>query len=347
VQPLWPTATVRTLATFFGGKRIGTNDRLGSAKFNPNGQAQSFYPYGEDRGTVQPNDSLKFATYTRDSATGLDYADQRYYANNFGRFTSPDPYQANNGASGDTGDPGSWNRYSYTRGDPINRFDPMGLADFSITKIEQLQSLFMQWGLGGGGSVGFDPNSPLWRKGHPPKTQPIPYPRQFQTKERKQATDAFNNLGPGCKKALGKLWDLGSDPNGVLYKIGTDIFVNGGRTVAAGGVSDVNMSAFGFALNESVAEYLHDTGTHAFVVGNEVVLGPGFLDGNASLQAAELVHEVLHTYTMNTTIDDIGLATALGLADMITAVSKAQQEDQASGLVTDYLQADCSKKLMQ
>jgi RHS repeat-associated protein len=89
----------------------------------------SFYPYGEDRGTVQPNDSLKFATYTRDSATGLDYADQRYYASNFGRFMSPDPYAANNGAAGDSGDPGSWNPYDYTRGDPINRLDPNGLQD--------------------------------------------------------------------------------------------------------------------------------------------------------------------------------------------------------------------------
>jgi hypothetical protein len=60
------------LATFFRSKRIGTYDRLGTAKFNATGQAQSFYPYGEDRGTIQQNDSLKFATYKRDTATGLD-----------------------------------------------------------------------------------------------------------------------------------------------------------------------------------------------------------------------------------------------------------------------------------
>jgi RHS repeat-associated protein len=113
------------LATFFGSKRIGTFDRLGTAKYNPNGQVQSFYPYGEDRGTVQPNDSLKFATYTRDAATGLDYADQRYYASNFGRFMSPDPYVASAGPS----DPESWNRYAYTRGDPTNRLDFTGLSD--------------------------------------------------------------------------------------------------------------------------------------------------------------------------------------------------------------------------
>ena len=109
-------------ATFFGSKRIGTYDRLGTAKYNPNGQPQSFYPYGEDRGTVQPNDSLKFATYTRDSATGLDYADQRYFASNFGRFMSPDPY------------PGSARSSTQGAGTSIStramiRYDPTGLDD--------------------------------------------------------------------------------------------------------------------------------------------------------------------------------------------------------------------------
>jgi hypothetical protein len=30
-------------------------------------------------------------------------------------------------------DSGSWNKYSYTRGDPVNRADHRGLADWSIT----------------------------------------------------------------------------------------------------------------------------------------------------------------------------------------------------------------------
>ncbi len=114
------------LATFFGRKRIGTFDRLGSAKYNQNNAAQSFYPYGEDRGTMEPNDSLKFATYTRDTATGLDYADQRYYASNFGRFTSVDRYRASKSGTNNPKSPKSWNRYTYALSDPINRFDPSG-----------------------------------------------------------------------------------------------------------------------------------------------------------------------------------------------------------------------------
>ncbi len=121
IPQMWDNTGIK-LATFFGGKRLGTYDRLGSAKFNANGQQQSFYPYGEDRGTIEPNDSLKFATYTRDTATGLDYADQRYYANNFGRFMSPD--RTWDGT--DSTRPASWNRYSYVEGDPVNYGDPLG-----------------------------------------------------------------------------------------------------------------------------------------------------------------------------------------------------------------------------
>jgi RHS repeat-associated protein len=57
--------------------------------------------------------------------TGLRTIDQRYYASTYGRFNTADPYQASGGPSS----PASWNRYSYTRGDPVNRRDPSGLRD--------------------------------------------------------------------------------------------------------------------------------------------------------------------------------------------------------------------------
>ena len=83
-----------------------------------------FYPYGDEI-TSTSNDRTKFATYNRDSFTGFDYADQRYYASTYGRFNTPDPYKASGGPQS----PASWNRYSYTRGDPVNRYDPSGLDD--------------------------------------------------------------------------------------------------------------------------------------------------------------------------------------------------------------------------
>ena len=64
----------------------------------------------------------RIRTYTRDSFTGLDYADQRFYASTYGRFNTADPYMASGGAK----EPGSWNRYSYVGGDPVNYNDRSG-----------------------------------------------------------------------------------------------------------------------------------------------------------------------------------------------------------------------------
>ncbi len=112
------------LNVYFGSRTIvsrsGTmaRDRLGSSRMG----GSKYYPYGEEQ-VVTAQDKDKFATYYRDGTTGLDYAQNRYYANTLGRFTSPDPYVA----SGGPADPGSWNRYSYVQGDPVNFRDPSGL----------------------------------------------------------------------------------------------------------------------------------------------------------------------------------------------------------------------------
>jgi RHS repeat-associated protein len=97
---------------FTGG---GTpEDRLGSYG--------TYYPYGEDMFSG-PNNNLKFATYYRDETTGFDYAVNRYYLSGAGRFLTADPYLASGGAA----EPGSWNRYAYVEGDPVNYGDPPGL----------------------------------------------------------------------------------------------------------------------------------------------------------------------------------------------------------------------------
>ena len=49
--------------------------------------------------------------------------DQRFYASSYGRFLSVDPTWG----SVALGSPGSWNRFSYTWGDPVNGNDPTGL----------------------------------------------------------------------------------------------------------------------------------------------------------------------------------------------------------------------------
>ncbi len=94
--------------------RLGTN-RAGGARF---------YPYGNEI-TSTGNDREKFGTYTRDGYTGLDYADQRFYASTYGRFSTVDPSKTSIRPT----DPSSWNRYAYTSGDPVGRNDPTGLAE--------------------------------------------------------------------------------------------------------------------------------------------------------------------------------------------------------------------------
>jgi RHS repeat-associated protein len=114
---------------WFAGKKIRegggliVQDRLGSTT--------ATYPYGDE---IAPNtlSRTKFASYFRDGFTGLDYADQRYYASGYGRFTKPDP-----GSAGSTNNPQSLNRYSYVLGDPINNNDPRGLCTALLGGITQ------------------------------------------------------------------------------------------------------------------------------------------------------------------------------------------------------------------
>jgi RHS repeat-associated protein len=115
------SATQSGTCYYFGGKMIKSEkgwvytDRLGSIG--------KFYPYGVERPSATANGTEKFTGYFRDAETGLDYADQRYQSPGTGRFLTPDRM------GGNPADPGSWNKYAYTRGDPVNRVDPGGMDD--------------------------------------------------------------------------------------------------------------------------------------------------------------------------------------------------------------------------
>jgi RHS repeat-associated protein len=135
------------MSVYFGGRRLwqapyylwinnGAKgaifaDRLGSNRYVTSSPASgtyylaNYYPYGDVPTGTASQDQVGFATYTQDSYTGLDYAVNRMYASTYGRFNTPDPYAASGGPSS----PESWNRYSYAKGDPVNRHDPSGLDD--------------------------------------------------------------------------------------------------------------------------------------------------------------------------------------------------------------------------
>jgi RHS repeat-associated protein len=126
-----PSVTLRWLneRAYFGGRLIWRSDGSPQAVYSDRvGSVGKYFPYGEDRSAANAANGEKFATYDRESATGLDYAMNRYYDSGTGRFLTPDPYRA----SGGPAEPGSWNRYAYTTGDPLNRYDPSGLLAASV-----------------------------------------------------------------------------------------------------------------------------------------------------------------------------------------------------------------------
>jgi RHS repeat-associated protein len=64
----------------------------------------------------------QFTGKERDTETGLDYFETRYYSSTQGRFTSVDPENAD----ADPQDPQSWNGYAYARNNPLKYQDPDG-----------------------------------------------------------------------------------------------------------------------------------------------------------------------------------------------------------------------------
>ncbi len=132
-------ATLEGINTYFAGKMLSekgvfiATDRLGSVRGDSNGVSMSYFPWGEERGQGTTDNRTKFAGYYRDMP-GQDYANARYYSASSGSFWSPDPggttaYSPSAGwlSTVDYSNPGSWNRYSYVNGDPVNRIDPTGM----------------------------------------------------------------------------------------------------------------------------------------------------------------------------------------------------------------------------
>jgi len=78
-----------------------------------------YYPYGTPIYSMTDNytdTDPTFASHTQDEEPGQYYAKQRYYEPETGRFNRLDPVKDN------------LNWYAYCGGDPVNSFDPWGLA---------------------------------------------------------------------------------------------------------------------------------------------------------------------------------------------------------------------------
>jgi RHS repeat-associated protein len=82
-------------------------------------------PFGtQTSGQGTPDFGRVFTSYDRSSWTGLDYALNRYYDPQIGRFLQVDPLGIQ---AATLEDPQTLNLYAYARNDPLNRTDPLGL----------------------------------------------------------------------------------------------------------------------------------------------------------------------------------------------------------------------------
>jgi RHS repeat-associated protein len=93
------------------------------------GEEQGHYPFGEPWYETSPETTRIFTTYEREAGGSLDYAMFRWMGPEAGRFLSADPVH------GSMGDGQSWNRYAYAGNDPVNRWDPWGLAPLRLEPI--------------------------------------------------------------------------------------------------------------------------------------------------------------------------------------------------------------------
>jgi RHS repeat-associated protein len=113
-------------------------DRLGTRLITNAQDTTNFEQVGLPFGTALTAESTgatnrRFTTYDRGATIGLDYALNRQYDSQQGRFTQVDPIGMR---STNLEDPQTLNLYAYCSNDPVNNVDPDGLGLFSgIGKI--------------------------------------------------------------------------------------------------------------------------------------------------------------------------------------------------------------------
>src|SRR6185369_6768948 len=106
------------------GTRLVTNQSSGGSF------QQATLPFGNILNTETNGAPVRpFTTYDRGPTTGLDYALNRHYDPQQGRFTQVDPIGMQ---SASLSSPQTLNLYAYCMNDPVNHVDPSGLGFFSF-----------------------------------------------------------------------------------------------------------------------------------------------------------------------------------------------------------------------
>lgn len=130
LSTLAPNGSGGEAIQFHHPDQLGT--RLITDPANGTSFEQAHLPFGaalnaESTGAT----NRRFTTYDRSAVTGLDYAVNRHYDSQQGRFTQVDPAGMN---AVDLSSPQTLNLYAYCTNDPINHTDPSGLGFFSFLK---------------------------------------------------------------------------------------------------------------------------------------------------------------------------------------------------------------------
>lgn len=128
---------------FYASDHLGTPRLLtniaGTSGAGVEPEPRRYWPFGEAVTTQTGFQALCFATmeFDAEGGTGPGLASDRYYdharsyVGGLGRFLSPDK------VGGSPEEPQSWNRFSYTRGNPLTRIDPDGRIDRSTMEIHR------------------------------------------------------------------------------------------------------------------------------------------------------------------------------------------------------------------
>jgi RHS repeat-associated protein len=279
---------------YFGKKLLQSKgawvvtDKLGTVRANASLGAINYFPYGEER-TSTANGVEKFGTYTRD-AVGQDYAQQRYYNSSVGAFWTPD---SGGIKTANPRNPLSWNRYAYTKGNPINRFDPSGRIDCDPDDDD---GCYCDDDPDGDGCTCSDDGSECDSGGgsDPAPQKPAKPKKQIQSeldKALKAAEKALAN-NPACDSLFG-LTEGSPNPSQFLQQLFPGIQI-GDITSAPGTVTSATTVGTGpipVPIGDGATQILY---SGVVITIND--LAGTFITGNTQSQAVTLLHELGHAY---------------------------------------------------
>jgi hypothetical protein len=215
---------------------------------------------------------------------------------------TPDPYQASGGPS----DPQSWNRYAYTRGDPVNRYDPWGTQDTCSGVCQSFNPIPGQSGLGDqnyGASPGVDRDGGIIQPWNDPVGQKtvIPFKPVIDPNANKWArgvlSKAFTSFaGSNCDK----------DFAAIIPHYNTQLFENYSNVAnfyyaasADAGLTQNQVSGNGSSTTLGSTLPLGTTAvtltTAQGAVSPAILLGNGILNFQGA--GSVLIHELLHAFT--------------------------------------------------